>query len=64
MVVTEEGKSFFCSLSRTREYPKENKRKHPAVGRENMYGYRELPANINCSKMQTIFEALGKLLAE
>ena len=31
-----------------------------------MYGYRELSADITCSKMQTIFEskALGKLFAE
>ena len=29
---------FFCSLSRTWGYPKENKRKHPEVSRENMYG--------------------------
>ena len=31
-----------------------------------MYGYRELSADITCSKMQTIFEseALGKLFSE
>mgnify|MGYP007020685307 CR=1 FL=1 len=33
---------FFCSLSRTWGYPKENKRKHPEVSKGNMYGYREL----------------------
>ena len=57
---------FFCSLSRTWGYPKENKRKHPEVSRENLYGYRELFDDIICSKVETIFvsEAPGKLLAE
>ena len=63
MVDKEEGKSFFFFI---KSYLRTPKRKHPAVSRENMYGYRELSADITCSKMQTILdsEALGKLFAD
>ena len=65
MVDKEEGKSFFFFFF-IKSYLRKPKRKHPAVSRENMYGYRELSADITCSKMQTILEseALGKLFAD
>ena len=50
MVNKEEGKSFFFFI---KSYLRTPKRKHNAVSRENMYGYRELSADVTCSKMQT-----------
>ena len=64
-LLQKKGNLFLFNKSYLR-IPKENKRKHPEVSGENMYGYRELSEDFICSKMQTIFVsgAPGKLLAE
>ena len=45
--------NLFLAIKLYLRIPKENYRKYPEVGRENMYGYRELSEDIICSK--TIF---------
>ena len=64
-LIQKKGNLFLLIKSYLRT-PKRKKVKHPEVSRENLYGYRELSADITCSKMQTIFEseALGKLFSE